>query len=186
MLLLLLGVIRFVCSWANIHNVFRILPEQYAQRKWVILLISLAYILNLASGLSNQMILYSKFYRIHSVVMIVMIGLIVVLNVTLIPVLGITGAAIATASTYLAAGIFRWAFIWWRFGLQPFNYQHVLVVAAALLILFLSGFIPKLHLIPDIIVRTAFVGTGFLLFIKFTNVSPDFKKVVDRFIFWKK
>ncbi|MFP4664279.1 MAG: lipopolysaccharide biosynthesis protein [Bacteroidales bacterium] len=183
--MLLMGVILFVFLWANIHNVFRILPEQYAQGKWVVLFISLAFILNLASGISNQMILYSKFYRLHSAVMFTMIVLIVVLNAILIPLLGITGAAIATASTYFAAWVFRWVFIWRQFGLQPFGYIHLSILFISMVILCLSWLIPEFNLALDIILRNAFIILCFFLYLKYSNIDPEFSNLISRFTFKK-
>ncbi|MGC9330271.1 MAG: lipopolysaccharide biosynthesis protein [Bacteroidales bacterium] len=180
--MLLIGMILFVFLWANIDNIFRILPEPYKSGKWVMFFIAIAFILNLASGLSNQIMLYSDYYRLHSIMMISSIVLIVILNVIFIPLFGITGAALATTLTYLLTGAFRWLFIWSRFELQPFGIKHLIVVAGSVLILMLSKLIPELSLIPDIIIRSGFIALCFLLFIKYSNVDTDFKKMVDRII----
>jgi O-antigen/teichoic acid export membrane protein len=180
--MLLIGMILFVFLWANIDNIFRILPEAYESGRWVMFFIAIAFILNLASGLSNQIMLYSDYYRLHSITMIFSIVLIVILNVVLIPLLGITGAALATTLTYLLTGVFRWLFIWSRFGLQPFGMKHLVVVMGSVLILMLSKLIPELTLIPDLIIRSGFIALCFLLFIKYSNVDPDFKKMAERII----
>ncbi|MEA3447203.1 MAG: polysaccharide biosynthesis C-terminal domain-containing protein [Bacteroidota bacterium] len=180
--MLLIGVILFVFLWANIHNVFRILPEAYESGRWVMFFIAIAFILNLASGFSNAILLYSNYYRLHSIMMISSVALIVILNIIFIPLLGITGAALATTLTYLSLGIFRWLFIWSRFGLQPFGMKHLVVVAGSLLILMLSKLIPELSLIPDLIIRSAFIGLCFLFFIKYSNVDSDFKKMAERIL----
>jgi len=180
--MLLIGAVLFVFLWANIDNVFRILPEPYSSGKWVMFFIGLAFILNLSSGLSSQIILYSDYYRLHSLIMISSIGLIVALNFTLIPLLGITGAAIATAVTYLSIGIFRWGFIWSKFGLQPYSKEHLIVLLSAGAIYLFSLLIPQLSLIPDIIVRSLFIGLAFLILIRTSKVSPEANHLIDIFI----
>ncbi|MFO7878862.1 MAG: lipopolysaccharide biosynthesis protein [Bacteroidota bacterium] len=185
--MLLIGMILFVFLWANIDNILTILPDAYESGRWVMFFIAIAFILNLASGLSNQIMLYSDYYRLHSIMMISSIVLIVILNIIFIPLFGITGAALATTLTYLLAGIFRWLFIWSRFGLQPFGMKHLIVIAGSVLIFMLSKLIPELSLIPDIIVRTAFIGLSYLFFIKISNIDPESKKLAERLLsFWKK
>ncbi len=179
--MLLIGMILFVFLWANIDNILTILPDAYGSGRWVMFFIAIAFILNLTSGLSNQIMLYSDYYRLHSIMMISSIVLIVILNVIFIPLFGITGAALATTLTYLLAGIFRWLFIWSRFGLQPFGMKHLIVVVGAVLILILSTLIPELSLIPDLIIRSGFIAISFLLFIKYSNVDPEFLNLISRF-----
>jgi O-antigen/teichoic acid export membrane protein len=101
-------------------------------------------------------------------------GLAIINNLLLIPLYGITGAAMATAiSIFLYNAILVW-FVWWKIKIQPFSkntIKGVLIIGLTFLINFaiykfsnplLDGFVRSL------IITTIF---GFAVFL--TRVSPD-------------
>ncbi len=55
----------------------------------------------------------------------------IILNVYLIPVYGIKGAAIATASTYISINIIYMIFVYYAYGMQPYNLGYFKPVFAS-------------------------------------------------------
>ncbi|MGM0650461.1 MAG: lipopolysaccharide biosynthesis protein, partial [Bacteroidota bacterium] len=176
------GAGLFVLIWGNINNIFNILPDVYETGKWVIFFIGLAYVINMLSGIGNQIILYSKYYRHHSFIMLGALVLIVTLNIVLIPVYGMNGAAMATFLTILAERLFKWWFVYKRFGMQPYHSKHIMILLASVVIYFVSRLIPSMSLIPDIIIRSALIIGLFLVFSKTFKVSLELNAVIDKLI----
>ena len=56
---------------------------------------------------------------------------IVVLNYLLIPVMGLSGAALSNALALTALNLLRTWFVWRSFGLQPFNARLLRIAAVA-------------------------------------------------------
>lgn len=174
------ALILFVFLWANIHNIFRVLPPEYAEGKWAIFIIAAAFVVNMISGLSNQVILYSSAYRLHSFIMMSLLAILIISNIILIPQIGLEGAAIATLITYLLDFFFKWIFIWIKFKIQPFQWKHLFILFIATSIYGLSLLIPELSLFPDLIFRCAVIGILFILGIRVFKLSDDLNAIIDK------
>lgn len=176
------GIIIFVFLWANINNVLRILPEEYAAGKWVIFIIAMAFLMNMISGLSNQIVLYSNAYRLHAFSMLGLLVILIVSNLIFIPMLGLIGAALATLLTYTVDTVFKWAFVWHKFKIQPFQRKHLFALALAIAIYSITVLIPEIPLIPDILLRCLIIAIGFLFSLRYFNLSEDVSAMIDMII----
>ena len=155
---LLIGFLIFIGIWANVHNIFELLPKEYEQGKWVILFMMMAKLFEMTTGIGNIIIAVSRYYRYQTWFMLFLIVLVGLTNLLLIPRYGITGAAIASALSSFVYNLVRIIFIWARFKMQPFrwNFLKMFLVAAATYLL--SLFIPTIHnYIWDILIRSCFI-----------------------------
>jgi O-antigen/teichoic acid export membrane protein len=173
------GIILFVFLWANIDNILRVLPSEYAAGKWVIFIIGMAFLMNMVSGLSNQIILYSNAYRVHAFSMLGLLVILIASNLVLIPILGLIGAALATLITYTVDTIFKWAYVWYKFKIQPFQRKHLFSVALAIAIYSITLIIPEIPLIPDILLRCLIITIGFVLSLRYFNLSEDITAFIN-------
>ncbi len=181
--LFIAGVLVFAGIWGNIDNIFRILPDLYAQGKWVILFIGLAYIFDMASGGAISILINSKQYRYQTYFMVLLIVLIVITNLTFIPWLGITGAAMASAISKFIVNTGRYAFLKKRFKLEPYNYRFLIVLAAGAVAYGLSLLIPLFDsLIMDILIRSLVILLVFTLIIVLSGISEDINKILKKII----
>ena len=187
----------FILIWTNIDNIFSLIPnsEIYSQGKYVVLFIGIAKLFDMLMGINAEIILMSKYYRINIAIMIFLIVAAVALNYWLIPIYGITGAAIATAFSIFFYNTMRYLLLFVTEGLQPFN-QKTLGGLIILVFLFLIGyyfpdlFHKKLFFYRDfefanIIMRSGItLLSGAVLFLNF-NISEDisltFRKIKRRF-----
>jgi O-antigen/teichoic acid export membrane protein len=174
MTMLLVSVLLFVLITVNLDNLMRLLPNDYSTGKWSIFIISLAFVLNQAVGVSGQIILYSEYYKMNTLIMLFMIGLIVISNFLLIPALGISGAALATAITYLVVGIFRWAFVWVKFNMQPFNFKHLILTLFSVVLIVGFQLIPELPVLYDALIRSTIIILAYFIFLYLSKISPEF------------
>ena len=171
---LAIGLLLFIGIWINIDNIMALLPPEYAEGKNVILFISAGYLIDMGTGINYIIMLTSKHYRFDGYFMFIILLMTILTNYLLIPVYGITGSAIATAITIASYNIMRWLFLYFKYKMQPYDFNIVKIVVIAV-IAFISGyFIPRVpYLIADIAVRSTIAGGLFVLLILKTEATPE-------------
>lgn len=178
----IIGGFLFLGIWANIDNILLILGEDYLASKWVIFFIGLGYLFDMMTGANAQLIAYSKHFRVSSYFILSLIVIVIGLLTTLIPLYGITGAAIAIAIALLLNNLMRFSFIYIKYRFQPFNYKFILVTLLYAGLYLLLTMIPQLDLIPDIIVRGSVIVAGTLAGILILPVSGEIKDLLNTFM----
>jgi len=180
---LILACLIFVGIWANIHSIFRILPPEYEAGKYVIFFISLSSVIQMAGGTSNMILFTSPRYKTHTYFMIVLVVLLVFSNFIFIPIYGITGAALASALSFLVYNLLKFFYLNTVFKLKPYNYKVLLVISFSIVTYLLSTFIPITDLYwIDIIVRSVLI-TGFYLFLILVfKISDDLRNILQNWI----
>lgn len=169
------GLLFFIGIWGNIENVFLLIGDKYTAGKYVILFIGLANVTEALTGLSPQIIINSRYYRWNTWLLLIFSALIVLTNFLLIPVLGITGAAVASFISKLIFNFLKFLFLKIKFGLQPFSYHHLLLFGIAAAAWYLSTFIPALtNYIFDIAVRSFALTVLFVIPVYVLKISEDF------------
>jgi len=180
---LLFGSGLFLLLWLNIDNVFRILPEEYIEGKYVIFFIGLTNLISMTGGLSSQVITNSDYYRFNGLFVIIYLILTVVLNIILIKTTGIVGAAIAAFLSMLVFNILKFIFIRRRFNIQPYNINHLKIILIGLgSYLIVNAFTYPSSLILNIILRSLLFGILFVLFNYFFVTSSDFNEIIDKYL----
>ena len=106
----------FLLIVLNINQLYFFIPEEYSVGLYVVLLISVAKLYDALLGSNNAILFNSDYYRMVLVLGVVLVVLMIVLNIFLIPLYGINGAALASGGPSLGtdsiiSGIFR--FILW-------------------------------------------------------------------------
>jgi O-antigen/teichoic acid export membrane protein len=97
--------------WINIDNIFAIIPNGavYTEGKWVVLFIGLAKLVEVTLNFGGTLISFSRYYYWSLYFVFFIIGIGVLTNYLLIPVLGIAGAALATTiSCLLSYSMQQW------------------------------------------------------------------------------
>jgi O-antigen/teichoic acid export membrane protein len=178
--MLLIGVLLFVGIWANIENIFKILPE-YSAGRYVILFIGLANIFEMASGVSSGIISSSKNYKVHAYIMLFMIAGIVVSNIIFIPLYGLTGGALASLIAVFLTAVLRFLFLLFRYGFQPYRLRHIYILLTGAMILFMNQYIPQPdNFYLDILLRSSIISIVFALIAYFGKFSEDANELADR------
>lgn len=172
--MLIAAVGLFLLIWTNEHNIFKMLPAAFYEGRWVIFFIGIAHVLNMIAGASGEVIQFSKHYRKHAVIMGIFIALIIISNMILIPLMGIVGAAVASAASYLLYVLIRFGFLLKNYGFQPYSFKHVIIVVVGIITYLISLILPEIgNWIIDGIVRSSVVSVIFGLSLYLLKVSPD-------------
>jgi O-antigen/teichoic acid export membrane protein len=171
---LIIGGLLFIGVWANRHNIFALMPDEFAAGTYVLLFFGLARLLDVASGINGIIMVTSRKYRYDLFFNILMVGLIIWTNYLFIPLYGISGAAFASLVAYFIYNLLRLGFIWKVFGMQPFTTASLVVLAIGGLTLGLDYFIPYLgNTLGDIIVRSAVITAVYGVLVLVLRVSED-------------
>lgn len=171
-MLLVTGII------ANLHNIYRILPDTYSGGEWIIIMVSLSNFFNNATGASVYILSTSQYYRYQTWLMLFLIVLVLASNYFLIPVIGIEGAALASLVSVIISSAARIYIIWVKTGLWPYRMKNLLTIGAGVVAFLISLAIPHLPLIPDIIIRSSVITIVFLASVYYFRLSDEVNSIV--------
>lgn len=154
---MIIGGLLFLLIWCNIDNIFKFVPNgnTFALGKWVVFYLGLGKLFDMAMGVNAEIITTSKYYKydifFYAGLSILAIGT----NMLLIPRLGLTGAAIATASSVLIFNMVRFIFIWYIYNIQPFSKNTVKIILISAFVLLFNYMLPHLlgHFVWDVAIR---------------------------------
>ncbi len=125
-----IGGLLFILLWWNAEPLLRFINPEYLEARYVVLWLGLARLADMLVGGSGSVLAASKFYRYDLAFTASLLGLTVVSNIVLIPMLGLTGAAIATFISLTLYNSFKWAYIWRKLGFQPLGWRTCFLLFA--------------------------------------------------------
>lgn len=181
---LILGGALFVLLWSNVHNIFQLMPPEYATAKWALFFLGLAKLIDMAMGVNGTIINATRFYRFDLYSSLLLIVVIVTANYFLIQWYGLTGAAVATAISLLLFNGLRFAFLLVKLKMQPIEWRMVLVALLLVAVFFLQRTVPPLeaHFIFDLLLRSAIVALAIAMPVYLFRLSPDIRTAIDNMI----
>lgn len=186
----LLCLFIFLAIWTNIDNLYHFVPNGaiYETGKWVVLLIGLGKLSDVLFSVNGEIIVFSKFYIFNITSTLIMSVMVVVLNLIMIPVWGIEGAALASFISMFFYNLIKYLYVKKRLGFDPFTLDIAKIILLGGLYSFLDYFLlPKFNpVILDIIIRLGllflFYATGILMM----NIASDSQKmIINKYRIWK-
>ncbi len=180
--LLAVGCLILLGIWSSIDDLFLLMPkgDQFAIGKYVILVLGLAKIIDMAASINSIIIAHSKFFRFNLYALLFLAVFNVVTNWLLIPHYQILGAALATALSVFLFNLLKLVFIKYRFNLQPFSYKTLVLFALSLFIWFLASLIPSTGIpLVNIIIRSLFILLVYGFSFLGLNISSDVNAYVS-------
>lgn len=185
---LIFGLLIFVGLWGNIDNVIHIIGPKYESGRNVVLFIGLSNVFLMAAGVSGAIISTSDRYKVLTIFVTLFGLLIIASNLLFIPAFGIQGAAMASAISALIYSLMRFGYLWSKWGMQPYNYRHLLVLMVAAISYGVGLLIPDLNrperatlsLCFDIALRSFAIGFVFLLLTQLFKLSPELEKWIQK------
>lgn len=127
---LIIGGIFFVCVWLSVDDIFSLLPEKFSGGRLVVFFIGLSQLFNVAMGVNGAIILNSKYYRFDLYANLFLLAVTFLSNYLFIPdssplkelgIVGINGAAFATALSIFLFNFIKFVFIYVKVKLHPFD-----------------------------------------------------------------
>lgn len=182
---MILGGLLFLGIYINLDNIFGIMPhgQEYAMGWWVLVVVGMVKLVDMLFSLNGEIISLSKHYKYNTYFVLALSVLAVITNDILIPLLGITGAAIATLISYVLFNVMKYILLKVKFGFEPFtmnNLYHLLILIGCILLNFL---VPKFeNIIIDIFIRSSIMSMIYIFACYLFNISELFTELVDKAI----
>lgn len=157
---IIIGSLLLFGIWANLDNIYSFIPnaDAYKGGMGVVLLIGLGKLSDMAFGANGEIIVMSKYYRFNVLAVALLALLTILLNLLLIPTLGIDGAALASLCAMLTFNLTKFIFIKYKLSMQPFSRQTLIFLGLVLLTLLANHFLPNLeNRWIDIFVRSSMI-----------------------------
>ncbi len=174
--LLIISLFIFLLIWLNYdRTIFALnLKTIYLQGKWVVFILGIKFIIDMGTGVNQQIIGTSTFWRFEFLCGVLLLMLSIPLNIILVKNIGIVGAAYSNLIAFSIYNLIRLYFLWVKFKLFPFSKKTLLAILHAGSCYFICYFLFRniagwLGIIITSIGFTAlFATTAFYL-----NLSPD-------------
>jgi O-antigen/teichoic acid export membrane protein len=124
--LLLVGGLFFLLINLNIEDMYVLIDKpQYTKGIWVVLIISLSKLVELALGTGNAILVNSSYYKIFFYLSLAMAVTVIFLNKWLINLIGIDGAALSTLIVVILYSGIKILYINLKLKIQPFQVDTI-------------------------------------------------------------
>ncbi|MFT4662394.1 MAG: O-antigen/teichoic acid export membrane protein [Patiriisocius sp.] len=143
----------FLGVWFCFPFYAEFMRPEYLGGIWVVFYIGLSNVVNSLFGVNQELIRTSKYYMYNAYFVIVLLFLVIGLNYLMIPIWGITGAAVASFIAMVVLNIIRFFFVKAKMDMQPFTRMHIKVLVLGLSIFALITLTP--------VIFTGFLGILF-------------------------
>lgn len=138
------GVGMFVVIGVNMDNAVAILPAGYEPVKYLVLILMLGKLVNMATGLNNELISISKYYKFNFRLSFLLLLVVVVFDRIYIPRYGMYGAAWVASGSLVIYNLAKMTFLYMKLGLKPFTSKTWLIPVAGLAAALVGYFWPYL------------------------------------------
>jgi len=184
---LLFGGLIFLGIWLNIEDGLSLLPEKFQGGQYVILFIGLAQLFNMATGVNGLIIINSKYYKFDLYANIILLCITLYTNWIFIPesspfarfgILGINGAAFATALSVFVFSSIKMIFVYIKVGIQPFTIKTIQTILLITVVYFTIDSLKFYeNVIADICIRFSLLFILYFPLMLIFNISEDINKI---------
>ena len=173
--LIMLGI------FLNIKELYRLIPPEYSGGIVVVFLIGLSKFSDLILGNNNAIILNTKYYRAVLLFGLLLVFMMIGLNMLLIPLYGINGAAWATLISIVVYNAIKLLFVIKKMDLYPFTMNTVKSMVVIVLVFVTFYFWDfDFHPIVNIGLKSILIAVvyGYINY-RFV-ISPEINQVLDK------
>lgn len=181
----LLGCLLLIGLIANWQNILVMLKKpEYVNYYDVFIVLGLGFLFDITGGLNGAIISFSKNYKLTMYILVTAALICIGLNVVLIPKFGMLGAAISYSTTMLLLNFSYWAFLAYRYKLQPFNFQFIKLLIISIVVLLIGLMLPYLNnFFIDVTVRSLLMLFIYTILIYYFKISTDINDFIKQIIY---
>ncbi len=173
----------FLLITLNLGDLYQLLPEAYAEGFYIVFLIGLAKVFDSLLGNINSILYNSRYYKTILLLGVCLALATFLLNLWLIPLLGIEGAALASFIAIFLFNLIKLIFVKLKFGLLPFTKKTGIVL---ILLLFLGVAFTNVklsfHPVVNIGIKSLVFSVVYLTILYRLKVSEDVSRVISKFL----
>lgn len=181
--LLVIGGLFFLLINLNIADLYELINKpEFTKGIWVVMIISLSKLMELALGTGNAILLNSKYYKIFFYLSLAMAINVILLNKWLIDLIGINGAAIATLIVVVVYSIAKIIYLKSKFKIQPFDGNTIKLTVIISVIFFAFYFWNfSFHPIINIGLKGVIISLLYFLLINKLHISKDINNFIANY-----
>ncbi|MDF2158225.1 polysaccharide biosynthesis C-terminal domain-containing protein [Algoriphagus sp. CAU 1675] len=140
-------LLLFIGIWVNIDSIYHFIPnrEIYESGKWVVFLIGIGKLFDVAFSINSEILVFSKYYRFNLLATVGMSLMIILLNYWLIPIYGIEGAALASALVMFLFNLVKFLYLKIRLSFSPFDWTTTRILFLGAIALLLPELLPTME-----------------------------------------
>lgn len=158
----------------NLDNAVAILPEGYESVKPLVLILMIGKLVDMATGLNNELISISKHYRFNFRVAVLLLFMVFILDRICIPIYGTIGAAWVASCSLIVFNIMKMIFLYRTMKLHPFTGKTWLVLVAGAIAAVVGYLWPYLvNPIVDAITRSIVIIVAYCIMLFLLKPSID-------------
>jgi len=181
--LLVVSGFIFLLIVSNVKDLYEMIPQDYQIEFSIIVLLSLIKLYDNLLGNSNSILFNSDYYRIVLVSGILIVVIAILLNIWLIPVYGIYGAAIATFLSFALYNTTKLAIVYWKFKMQPITLNTFKIIGFIFVVGGIFYVIPiNFNPVVDIIIRSLLLGLIYLAGTYYFKFSADINLLLKNYL----
>ena len=179
--LILIGGLLLVGIITNISDLLSLLPAPYQQGATVAVIACVGAFLNVATGVNTSILFSSEKYIYGTYLLFMLLILAVTLNIILIPLYGITGAALATVISSVIYNGIKYFIILKNFKMQPYNLSTLKILLVIALSFSVAFIIPSYtNAIVSMIIKSSVITLVYGISVYVLNIIPEYHKYVNR------
>ena len=195
---LIASLFIFFLIWINIDLIYKLIPngDIYEAAKFVVFILAIVKIVNTSLNVGTTVLSYSKYYYYSFLFTVILTFTAIVMNIKLIPIWGMEGAALASLISYLVYYTALLAFVKWKLDVTPFSIKelYILLIITSLFVIdwllqkYMSGKLMSwfdveiIGRIVDSILRTSLMSLSGLVIIYKSKISKQINDIVDKFL----
>lgn len=163
----------------NLDAFFELFPKHEAG-KWAVIWIAIGTLVNISTGTSRAILINSRFFRFDLIANLALLVLVILTNLWLIPMLGLVGAALATAGSLVVYNSATVLFLWIKLRIQPWTWHNLVGLVLLGIVLGLGLNIPAwTSPIIRIGINSIAVTAVFIPLVLLLRLSPDLNSLAQ-------
>ncbi len=173
---LVVGVYLLAGVWACVDYLFLIMPNGagFAGGKYVILILGIARLTDMATGLNSEIITYSHLYRFNFPSVISLAVFTILGNLLIVPRFGYIGTAWVTLASMVLYNLVKLFFIYQKLGVQPLQWKMMQALIFGFIAWKIADLIPGFSsAILNMVLKGTVVTLTYFLLILLFRISTD-------------
>lgn len=190
--LLILGLGLFFVLWPLFNDIFSLTKhsEQMIIGKYVFLYLAISKLFDMVTSINSYILVYSNYYRANLIFVIVLGIINVSLNIKLIPIYGMEGAAISSLISLISFNFLKLLLIFIKLKIHPFSLATIKTLSIGAVSFLLISLVPSETFFNNVYInlfaKGITVGIGvlitFVLPVYFFKISPDINSLIDKLL----
>ena len=184
--------------WINIDLLYNLIPNGnvYDEAKFVVLILSMVKIINTSFNVGSTVLSYSKYYYYSLLFTVILTVAAIFMNIKLIPIWGMEGAALASLISYCVYYVILLTFVNIKVKVFPLSLKHLytLLIVVALFVVdyllqkYVSDYLISLFSIEiigqilDSVIRTLILFSVGIVIIYKSEISKQVNDIIDKFL----